>query len=168
MAMVHESSPLRKAPIKMETQEEKRAREEKERKLKEEAESKKKKELEYKLKTEKQERERKEREGASKEEGLRKEPEEATRLTAEAKAKEETEAKEREEKEKEKLQVPSLSCTTSASNRILSQAFSVKDGVSVPSGNTPSTSPGHCKDQVEPALGPMRLIHLDLTNSSHP
>ncbi|KAG8915185.1 hypothetical protein FRC00_006842 [Tulasnella sp. 408] len=98
-AVVHESSPLRKAPIRMETQEEKRAREEKERKAKEELEAKKKKEAEDKLKKEEEEREAKWK--AEEAERLKKEEEERLKKEAEEKKRQEEEAeKKRLEDEK--------------------------------------------------------------------
>ncbi|KAG8934848.1 hypothetical protein FRC01_014014 [Tulasnella sp. 417] len=107
---VHESSPLRKTPIKMETQEEKKAREEKERKDKEEADAKKKKEAEAKLKKEEEEREAKrkaeeaERLKKEEEERLKKEAEEKAKRDAEEKKRQEEEAARRKKEEEERLQ----------------------------------------------------------------
>ncbi|KAG8912553.1 hypothetical protein FRC00_004275, partial [Tulasnella sp. 408] len=93
-AVVHESSPLRKTPIRMETQEKKRAREEKERKAKEKAEAKKKKDAEEKLE------ERKAKRKAEEAERLKKEKEERLKNEAEEKKREEEEAeKKRQEDE---------------------------------------------------------------------
>ncbi|KAG9043105.1 hypothetical protein FS837_010034, partial [Tulasnella sp. UAMH 9824] len=98
-AVVHESSPLRKAPIRMETQEEKKAREEKERKAREEAEAKRKKDAEEKLKKEEEEREAKRK--AEEAERLKKEEEERLKKEAEEKKRQEEEAeKKRLEDEK--------------------------------------------------------------------
>ncbi|KAG8949387.1 hypothetical protein FRC04_008622 [Tulasnella sp. 424] len=99
-ATVHESSPLRKVQIRMESPMDKKAREEKEQKLKDEAEAKKRKEAEDKAKKEEEEKEAKRK--AEEAERLKLEEEERRKKEAEEKAKREEEERIRLEEEKKR------------------------------------------------------------------
>ncbi|KAG8988055.1 hypothetical protein FRB90_002993, partial [Tulasnella sp. 427] len=94
---VHESSPLRKAPIRMESEQDKKAREEKERKAKEEVEARKRKEEEEKKRKEEEERRK-----VEEAERLKREEEERVKKEAEEKAKREEEERVRAEEEKKR------------------------------------------------------------------